>query len=93
MDAKGKVKRRQPFPLRITDSDQEVFDVTATVSRRDCDWTLLLDWTAGDRQGTTVVDDHGKPFRTTSGGSADGPVPGLESVIWDPVSDRWVTSP
>jgi hypothetical protein len=92
VDANGKVRGRQPFPLRITDSDQEVFDVTASTSRRDCEWTLLLDWTAGERQGTTVIDDHGKPFRTTSGGSADGRVPGLKSVIWDPVSDRWVAS-
>jgi hypothetical protein len=93
VNAKGKVKRTQPFPLRITDSDQEVFDITAGISRRDCEWKLLLDWTAGNRQGTTVIDDHGKPFRTTSGGLADGHVPGLKSVIWDPMSDGWVTPP
>jgi hypothetical protein len=91
VDAKGRLKRDQPFPLRVTDSDQEVFDVSATITRRDCQWTLFLDWTAGDRQGTAVIDDHGKPFRTTSGGTAEGPVPGVGSVIWNPVSARWVT--
>jgi hypothetical protein len=86
VDAKGRVKRRQPFPLRITDSDQEVFDVSAGISRGDCEWTLLLDWTAGNRQGTTVIDDHGKPFRTTSPDTA-------EPVIWDPAKERWVEPP
>jgi hypothetical protein len=91
VDAKGKMKRDQPFPLRVTDSDQEVFDVSAQITRGDCQWTLLLDWTAGARHGTTVIDDHGKPFRTTSGGTADGAVPGVTTVTWDPVRGRWVT--
>ena len=89
VDAKGAMKREQPFPLRVTDSDQEVFDVSAGMTRRDCQWTLLLDWTAGARHGTTVIDNHGKPFRTTSGGTADGAIPGVTSVTWDPVSGRW----
>jgi hypothetical protein len=93
VDAKGRAKKEQPFPLRVTDSDQEVFDVSAGITRHDCEWTLLLDWTAGARHGTTVIDDHGKPFRTTSGGTADGAVPGITRTTWDPVSGRWVTSP
>jgi hypothetical protein len=93
VDAKGRAKKEQPFPLRVTDSDQEVFDVSAGITRHDCEWTLLLDWTAGARHGTTVIDDHGKPFRTTSGGTADGAVPGITTATWDPVSGRWVTSP
>lgn len=91
VDAKGTMKREQPFPLRVTDSDQEVFDVSAGITRRDCQWTLLLDWTAGARHGTTVIDDHGKPFRTTSGGTADGAIAGVTSVTWNPVSGRWDT--
>jgi hypothetical protein len=93
VDAHGTLKRDQPFPLRVTNSDQEVFDVSADITRRDCQWTLLLDWTAGARHGTAVIDDHGKPFRTTSGGTADGPVPGVTTVIWNPVSGRWVAPP
>jgi hypothetical protein len=93
VDAKGNIKHDQPFPLKVTDSDQEVFDVSAGITQRDCQWTLLLDWTAGARHGTTVIDDHGKPFRTTSGGTAAGPLPGLTSVIWDPMKKRWVAPP
>jgi hypothetical protein len=93
VNAKGRLRRDQPFPLRVTDSDQEVFDVTATITRRDCEWRLLLDWTAGERKGTAVIDDDGKPFRTTSGGSADGPVAGLKAVTWDPDSGRWAVRP
>ncbi len=91
VDAKGRIKREQPFPLRVTDSDQEIFDVSAGITRHDCQWTLLLDWTAGARHGTTVIDDHGQPFRTTSGGTADGPIDGVTTVTWDPASRRWVT--
>jgi hypothetical protein len=92
VDAGGRIKDDQPFPLRVTDADQEVFDVSATVTRRDCDWELLLDWTAGSRSGTTVITDHGKPFRTTSGGTADGPAPGVQSAVWDLVTRRWTTA-
>jgi hypothetical protein len=93
VNAKGDIKHDQPFPLKVTDSDQEVVDISAQITRRDCQWTLLLDWTAGSRHGTTVIDDHGEPFRTTSGGTADGPLPGLATVIWDPGRKRWVGPP
>ena len=93
VDKNGRIKKDQPFPLRVTDSDQEVFDVTAGITRRECRWELLLDWTAGSRRGTTVINDHGKPFRTTSGGTADGPVPGLATAIWNPVISRWELPP
>jgi hypothetical protein len=86
VDKNGRVKRDQPFPLRVTDSDQEVFDVMATVSRRDCQWELLLDWTAGSRRGTTVLNDHGKPFRTT-GANEDA------MASWNPLTSRWVLPP
>jgi hypothetical protein len=91
VDAKGQIKDDQPFPLRVTDADQEVFDVSATVTRRDCDWELLLDWTAGSKSGTTVITDHGRPFRTTSGGTADGPAPGVNRAVWDLVEQHWTT--
>jgi hypothetical protein len=86
VDKNGRPKRDQPFPLRVTDSDQETFDVMATVSRRDCQWELLLDWTAGSRHGTTVLNDHGKPFRTTAGDED-------AMLSWNSVTSRWVPPP
>jgi hypothetical protein len=87
VDKNGRIKRDQPFPLRVTDSDQEVFDITAGTTRRDCQWELLLDWTAGSRHGTTVINNHGKPFRTTSTQRA------VETRIWNSVTSRWVLPP
>jgi hypothetical protein len=86
VDKNGRIKHDQPFPLRVTDSDQEVFDVMATTSRRDCQWELLLDWTAGSRRGSTVLNDHGKPFRTTAGDEH-------AMVSWNSVTSRWVLPP
>jgi hypothetical protein len=86
VDKNGRMKKDQPFPMRVTDTDQEVFDVTAGTLRRDCQWELLLDWTAGSRHGTTVINDHGKPFRTTSTSRTT-------SRIWNPVTSRWVLPP
>jgi hypothetical protein len=82
----GRLKKDQPFPLRVTDSDQEVFDLMATATRRDCQWELLLDWTAGSRHGTTVLNDHGKPFRTTA---ADEDA----MTSWSSATSRWELAP
>jgi hypothetical protein len=67
VNAKGKVRRRQPFPLRITDSDQEVFDVTAGISRRDCEWRLLS-WTGRPEPGRAL------PSSTTTASRSGPPV-------------------
>jgi hypothetical protein len=76
---------QQPFPLRVTDSIQEEFDVSAGVFHSDCDWDLLLDWTHGSRTGTTVISNNGKPFRTTSSQSR-----AVTMVAWNPHRQRWV---
>ena len=52
------------FPLRVTESDAEVFDIWAALPRGDQLWYLELDYTADGEQGTIRIDDHGKPFRT-----------------------------
>jgi hypothetical protein len=32
-------------------------------------------------------------LRTTSGGTADGPPPGVTTRVWNPVTSRWVMPP
>jgi hypothetical protein len=56
----------QPFPLRVSESDLEVFNLIASTDSCDCTWTIEIDWTVGDRTGTKTVevDDRGNPFRT-----------------------------
>ena len=54
------------FPYRVSDTDPEVLLVTATTETYDCSWYLELDWSSQGRTGTVRIDDHGRPFRTTS---------------------------
>ncbi|WP_333775682.1 helix-turn-helix domain-containing protein [Streptomyces sp. IBSBF 3136] len=54
------------FPYRVSAEDPEVLLVTATTEAYDCAWYLELDWSSQGRSGTVRVDDHGRPFRTSS---------------------------
>ncbi|MFF7558659.1 helix-turn-helix domain-containing protein [Streptomyces pseudovenezuelae] len=54
------------FPYRVSATDPEVLLVTATTQTYDCNWYLELDWSSQGRTGTVRIDDHGRPFRTTS---------------------------
>ena len=57
------------FPLRVSASDPEVFDLIVSTKTCDCTWRIELSWTVGGRSGTRTVDDHGKPFRTIGTGT------------------------
>jgi hypothetical protein len=54
------------FPYRVSATDPEVLLVSATTQTYDCNWYLELDWSSQGRTGTVRIDDHGRPFRTTS---------------------------
>jgi hypothetical protein len=54
------------FPYRVSATDPEVLLVTATTQTYDCNWYLELDWSSQGRTGTVRIDDHGRPFRTSS---------------------------
>ncbi|WP_053707966.1 helix-turn-helix domain-containing protein [Streptomyces sp. NRRL B-3648] len=62
------------FPYKVSESDPEVFYVTAHTGAHDVRWDLTLDWSAGGRRGTLHVDGDGRPFRT----SADAGRPGYD---------------
>lgn len=53
------------FPYSVSESDPEVFYVTANVSEHAVSWYLELEWSSGGREDTLRIDDHGKPFRTS----------------------------
>jgi hypothetical protein len=65
---------QRPFPYKVSESDPEVFYVTARTKAHDVRWDLSLDWSSGGRSGTVHIDDAGKPFRT----SADVGRPGYD---------------
>ncbi|MGO4458676.1 helix-turn-helix domain-containing protein [Streptomyces sp. M-16] len=54
------------FPYKVSATDPQVLNIDASTLGQDVSWYLELAWSSGDRQGTTRIDDHGRPFRTVS---------------------------
>lgn len=65
---------QRDFPYKVSESDPEVFYVTAHTTAHDVRWDLTLDWSSGSRHGTVHIDNGGTPFRT----SADADRPGYD---------------
>lgn len=59
---------RKPFALSLGQHETEVIDVLAITALNYCSWTLRLKYTYGGRSSFVSIDDHGKPFETTSTG-------------------------
>ncbi|MCF2529413.1 helix-turn-helix domain-containing protein [Yinghuangia soli] len=77
------------FPYKVSESDPEVFYVSARTQAYDVRWYLELDWSSGDRRGTVRISDNGQPFRTS--GNKERPAytypPGAHA--WDkPLADE-----
>ncbi|MFJ9028192.1 helix-turn-helix domain-containing protein [Streptomyces sp. NPDC102274] len=73
---------QRDFPYKVSESDPEVFYISASSKTRDVSWYLELEWSSGERQGTIRVDDNGKPFRTS--GAAGRP-----SYDYPPNGSEW----
>jgi hypothetical protein len=58
------------FPYKVSDTDPEVFVIDAVTAQYDCTWVAELYWSFEGKNGTTIIDDGGKPFRTVSGKNA-----------------------
>jgi plasmid maintenance system antidote protein VapI len=57
---------QRDFPYKVSETDPEVFYITAQANSRDVRWYLELRWSSGTRQGRLRIDNHGEPFRTSS---------------------------
>ncbi|BBB00312.1 putative DNA-binding protein [Actinacidiphila reveromycinica] len=75
---------QRDFPYKVSESDPEVFYVTAHTKAHDVRWDLSLDWSSGNRHGTVRIDDDGLPFRT----SADVDRPGYDYPLG---GSDWIT--
>ncbi|MFE7841760.1 helix-turn-helix domain-containing protein [Streptomyces sp. NPDC057474] len=53
------------FPYSVSESDPEVYYITADASAYYVSWYLELKWSSGSRSGTLTVNDNGLPFRTS----------------------------
>jgi hypothetical protein len=71
------------FPLRVSASETEVFDVQAAPVRGEVSWFLELEYTADGEQGVVRIDDEGKPFRTTDTSRAG------DGYGWSEAQGRW----
>ncbi|KUL38658.1 helix-turn-helix domain-containing protein [Streptomyces regalis] len=71
------------LPYQVSAQDPEVLLVDAQTESCDCSWYLELDWSSQGRTGTVRIDDHGRPFRTTS-------IEGLPSYGYDTSARKWV---
>ncbi|MFI5963110.1 helix-turn-helix domain-containing protein [Streptomyces asoensis] len=79
------------FPFKVSESDPEVYYVTADASAYDVRWYLELAWSSGSRHGTVTVDDEGKPFRTSgNNGRPDYEFP-LGGFAWNRVGAATAT--
>ncbi|MFE7594445.1 hypothetical protein ACFU6K_34080, partial [Kitasatospora sp. NPDC057512] len=56
---------QRSFPRKVSESDPEVFYVTARTRAHDVRWELTLDWSSGGRKGTVRVGAGSTPFRTS----------------------------
>ncbi|MFC9926918.1 helix-turn-helix domain-containing protein [Streptomyces sp. NPDC127190] len=74
---------QRDFPYKVSESDPEVFYVTAHTRAHDVRWDLSLDWSSGARHGTVHIDNAGTPFRT----SADVGRPGYDYPLG---SGEWI---
>lgn len=55
------------LPLKVSEGDPEVIEITARTASHDVSWYLELEWSSGDRKGTLPIDlGHGTPFRTSA---------------------------
>ncbi|MGW1619439.1 helix-turn-helix domain-containing protein [Streptomyces sp. NPDC002172] len=62
----GQTVSTMHLPYRVSATDPEVLRVKASTAGCDCRWYLELDWSSQGRSGTVRIDDHGRPFRTSS---------------------------
>jgi hypothetical protein len=74
---------QRDLPFKVSESEPEVFHITADASAYDVRWVLELGWTSGKRHGTVVVDDEGRPFRTSGNN-------GRPSYSFPLGGDRWI---
>ncbi|GLZ32274.1 hypothetical protein Lesp02_44620 [Lentzea sp. NBRC 105346] len=58
------------FPYRVAESEAETFMFNALTLKCDCRWVVDVYWSSAGESGVLTVDDHGKPFRTTSDANA-----------------------
>jgi DNA-binding SARP family transcriptional activator len=58
------------FAYHVTPTEPEIVRIRATTSKFNCTWFAELHFTIGDTSGTIIIDNNGRPFRTTASKSS-----------------------
>ncbi|MFC9327081.1 helix-turn-helix domain-containing protein [Kitasatospora sp. NPDC057015] len=73
------------LPLKVSEGDPEVIEITARTTSHDVSWYLELEWSSGDRKGTLPVDlGNGTPFRTSAVKGRPLYVHPIDGHAWEP---------
>ncbi|WP_329500632.1 helix-turn-helix transcriptional regulator [Kitasatospora herbaricolor] len=73
------------LPLKVSEGDPEVIEITARTTSHDVSWYLELEWASGDRRGTLPVDlGHGTPFHTSAVKGRPLYVHPIDGQAWEP---------
>ncbi|MEU2380605.1 helix-turn-helix domain-containing protein [Streptomyces misionensis] len=78
------VAGQRGFPFSVSESDPEVFYITADASAYDVSWYLELSWSSGGRHGTLEIGDKGRPFRTSGNNGRPAYAFPLGGEKWEP---------
>jgi hypothetical protein len=57
---------QRDFPYQVSETDPEVYYITAGTRAHDVSWYLELEWSSGGERGTVLIDDEGEPFRMSA---------------------------
>jgi hypothetical protein len=52
------------FPYTVSATDAEEFMIIADANQCDCEWYAELSWSANGKNGESIINDQGRPFRT-----------------------------
>ncbi|WP_237774129.1 hypothetical protein [Actinosynnema sp. ALI-1.44] len=72
------------FPYKVNEDEVEQLVITPETEQGDIEWRLRLNWTSGADVGELVVDDSGRPFRTTSAIAARTSCFNSAAKVWTP---------
>jgi len=72
------------FPYTVSATDTEVFKILADSNQCDCEWYAELFWSTGGKNGESIINDDGRPFRTAPYQRV------RQTYSYDPKSRRWV---
>lgn len=72
------------FPYKVSGTDPEQIIITPTSTDEDIEWRVRIPWSSGIGRGELLIDDGGKPIRTTATTAA------RPFCVEQPDSRRWI---